>query len=396
MAKFEIVRILQSAIKNNGGLLYVSLGFVVNTVIGGIFWFYIASLVDVSEYGRVSYLIAASQIITTVGIFGLGISMTTYVAKGLYEIISQIKSLILISSVVLAILTQLLFKSLSLDLIVIGTMFFTITTSESLGLKKYKEFGLLNVAQKGIQIVISLALLKSLGIEAILISYAVSYLITSYKFFSIYKSFTLQFGLLLEKKRFILSSFGQEIIKIASLSLDKIFVGLVFGYVVLGMYTLGVQLLLVLGTIPNIMFAYLLPHDSSGFENKNIRMFGILLSVVLAVIMAIVAPLLLPLFFPTFSATPAIIQIMSFSIIPMTISSTLGSRMLGNEKGMFIIISASVLMASQFTLMFFLGNLYSNVGIAAAVLLSYCIEASLQFALYKKLISKSSKLYRTP
>ncbi len=393
MKNFNPAKKLKSAVQNNGGLLYVTLGFASNTILGGIFWFYIASLIEVSEYGYISYLIAGSQIMTTVGVFGLGISMTSYVAKGIKDIVPQIKSLILISAFLCALVSHLLFGSLSLDFVVMGTMFYTVATSQLLGMKRYKEFGILNMIQKLAQIGISLLLLDSLGVEAILVAYAASYLATSYRFFSSFRHLTLRFGILIEKRQFILSSFGQEIIKVASLSLDKIFIGLFFGYVVLGMYTLGIQLLLVLATIPNIMFAYLLPHDSAGSTQKTIGIIGIGISIILAFAMAIIGPIVLPSFFPSFNDTQVIIQIISFAIIPMTISAILSSRMLGREKGTFIIISASALMASQFILLFVLGNLFLSFGIALAILLSFCIEAALQFGLYKKLVDKNDKIH---
>ena len=271
-------------------------------------------------------------------------------------------------------------------------MFYTAATTELLGKKRYKEFGILNITQKCIQIGVSLLLLDKIGVEAILIGYAISYLGTSYRFFFNYKSLTLRFGLLIERKQFILSSFGQEVIKVASLSLDKIFIGLVFGYMVLGMYTLGIQLLLVLATIPNIMFAYLLPHDSAGSTKKAVKIFGVAVSAVLAATMAFLGPSLLSIFFPSFSDTPVIVQIISFAIIPMTISAILGSQMLGKEKGIFIIISAGVLIVSQFIFIFALGKLYSSLGIATGILLSYCIEAALQYCLYRRLLRREDRI----
>ena len=379
-------RKLKDLVQNNSGLLYVSIGFGANTILGGLFWFYVASIIEVDSYGLVSYWIASSQIITTLGVFGLGVTLTTYVAKGIKEIIPQVRTATLISSAIFGVATHLIYRDLSLDFVVIGTMFYTIATSELLGMKRYREFGIVNASQKILQIGISIMLIPGLGIEGILIGFAASYMITSYRFYSMFKSLSFHFHLLLERKQFIMSSFGQEVIRISSLALDKVFIGAIFGYTILGTYSLAIQILLVLATVPNIMFAYLLPHDASGNAKKKLKLFGIAVSSFLAIIMALFGPLMLEKLFPKFVNTPEIIRIVSFAIIPMTLSSVISSMILGKEKAQLMIASAIVLLASQFSLLFILGKMFSFMGIAIALLLAYCIEAATQLVLYKKFI----------
>lgn len=382
----NLLRKLKNLVRDNSGLVYVSIGFGANTILGGLFWFYIASIIEVDSYGLVSYWIASSQIITTIGVFGLGVTLTTYVAKGTKEIIPQVRTATLISSVISGIVTHLLFGNLSLDFVVIGTIFYTVATSEMLGMKRYREFGIVNVSQKILQIGISIMLIPAGSIEGILIGFALSYMITSYRFYPVFKSLSFHFKLLLQRKQFILSSFGQEIIRISSLALDKIFIGAIFGYTVLGMYSLAIQILLVLATVPNIMFAYLLPHDASGNTQKKLKIFGVTVSSFLAIIMALFGPVLLERLFPKFVDTPEIIRIVSFAIIPMTLSSVISSMILGKEKAQLMIISAIVLLGSQFSLLFLLGKMFSFVGIAIALLLAFSIEAATQMVLYKKFV----------
>lgn len=389
----NLLRKLKDIVQNNSGLAYVSMGFGANTILGGLFWFYIASIIDVKDYGLVSYWIAGSQVITTVGAFGLGVTLTTYIAKGVKEIISPARTVIFVSSVIFGIATHLLFGNLSLDFVVIGTMFYTIATSEMLGMKRFREFGVVNVLQKILQIGISIVLIPKGGIDAILIGFAISYMITSYRFYPVFNSLSFHFNVLLKRKQFILSSFGQEIIRISSLALDKIFIGAIFGYTVLGMYSLAIQLLLVLATVPNIMFAYLLPHDASGNSQKKLKIFGIAVSSLLAVMMALFGPFLLEKLFPRFVDTPEIIRIVSFSIIPMTLSSVINSMILGKEKAQLMIASTIVLLASQFSLLFILGKMFSFTGIAIALLLAYCIEAAIQLVFYKKFIRNDRKSF---
>lgn len=379
-------RKLKDLVQNNSGLLYVSIGFGANTILGGLFWFYVASIIEVDSYGLVSYWIASSQIITTLGVFGLGVTLTTYVAKGIKEIIPQVRTATLISSAIFGVATHLIYRDLPLDFVVIGTMFYTIATSELLGMKRYREFGIVNAFQKILQIGISIMLIPRLGIEGILIGFAASYMITSYRFYSVFRSLSFHFHLLLERKQFIMSSFGQEVIRISSLALDKVFIGAIFGYTILGTYSLAMQILLVLATVPNILFSYLLPHDASGNTQKKLKLFGIAVSLFLAMIMALFGPFMLEKLFPKFVNTSEIIRIVSFAIIPMTLSSVISSMILGKEKAQLMIASAIVLLASQFSLLFILGKMFSFTGIAIALLLAYCIEAAAQLVLYKKFI----------
>ena len=54
---------------------------VIPTVIGGLFWFYIASLLDPSSYGEISYVFSIAGISSALALLGSSNTVTIYVAK---------------------------------------------------------------------------------------------------------------------------------------------------------------------------------------------------------------------------------------------------------------------------------------------------------------------------
>ena len=57
-------------------------GNVLATGISGIFWFYIASLIEVDSYGEISYFIAIASLVGVISTLGAQNTITVYTAKG--------------------------------------------------------------------------------------------------------------------------------------------------------------------------------------------------------------------------------------------------------------------------------------------------------------------------
>ena len=63
-------------------LTVLGIANIIVTVIGGIFWFYIASIVEVDEYGKISYVLAAAGITAVISLLGSSTSITVFTMKG--------------------------------------------------------------------------------------------------------------------------------------------------------------------------------------------------------------------------------------------------------------------------------------------------------------------------
>ena len=63
-------------------LITLGTGNVVGTLIVGVFWFYIASLVGTEGYGEISYFLSIAGIAYIVAMFGTGNTIIVYTSKG--------------------------------------------------------------------------------------------------------------------------------------------------------------------------------------------------------------------------------------------------------------------------------------------------------------------------
>ena len=68
---------------NFKGLSFLGLSAVVTNAIGGIFWFYMASLLGAENYGEVSYYIGISMLVASITLIGapnpdLGLYITSF------------------------------------------------------------------------------------------------------------------------------------------------------------------------------------------------------------------------------------------------------------------------------------------------------------------------------
>jgi len=168
----------------NLGIGYVTTGMVGGSAIISLLWITLASIMTVDEYGEINYLLAISTFGIVFSLFGLRITMLTYVAKGIKELKNQINSFILISTISIAFLSLIIFQSISIFTLIISLVFFTMSTTECLAYKKYKEFAILLIGGKGSQAASILIFYYLGGIEFALIGYGLGSIPFSYRYLS--------------------------------------------------------------------------------------------------------------------------------------------------------------------------------------------------------------------
>ena len=129
----------------------------------------------------------------------------------------------------------------------------------------------------------------------------------------------------------------------------------------------------------NIVFQYILPQDAAGNENKKIKIFTIIAAIGFALISIILVPMIFPVFFEEFHETIQIIQILSLSIIPKTVSMMYMSKFLSSEKSKVVAVSSGIFLAIQVSGILFLGNMLGIYGVAWALVIASCGESIFLF-----------------
>jgi O-antigen/teichoic acid export membrane protein len=347
----------------------------ITNAIGAIFWFLMASLLGTENYGEISYLIAIGVIASRISLVGATNSLLVFIPKGI-NIQIPIYIISITSSILTSIIVFFVFlNNPSVSLYIVGFVIFTLITSEALGRKSYSGYAKYIISQKLLLVSLSTSLFFIIGFEGVIYGIALSFFPYVIKIITDVRNKEIDFSVLKSKKGFIMNNYLLDLTNAFNGSLDKIIIAPLLGFALLGNYQLGVQFISILAIIPAMVFQYTLPMDASGNSNKILKKLLIIYSVVITIITILLAPIIVPILFPDFSEAVEIIQIISISVIPSTITITLISKYLGNAQSKIVLIGSGIFLGVQIPSILVLGNQFGVNGAAVAIILGHSVQA---------------------
>ena len=367
------------------GISILSSASLITNFIGGLFWMYMASLMGPEEYGQISYFISIALIVASISLFGAGNSLIVFVAKG--EKIQSLFSVITITtSIVGSIILFLMFENFGMSIYAIGFVIFTLVISDLLGKKLYVNYAKYLILQRIIMVSIAIPFYFIFGTDGVLIGIALSFLPF---IFIIYRDFRQPINISFMKSKFknLLNVYLMDIITLSRGSLDKLIIVPLLGFSLLGNYQLGLQFIVILNIIPMAIYQYVLSHDSSGSPTTKLKILAVSISGLLAIVGALLAPFVVPMLFLEFTESIQIVQILSFSLIPGTITMMYISKFLGAEKPMYLVVGSVIFLTVQMIGIFGLKDTYGIYGVSFAMILGYLVEV-LFFVLINKFVYK--------
>ncbi len=371
---FKIVKIIFS--KDARDPLYIASANLIASIIGAVFWLILASITDASIYGEINYYIATASLFATFSLFGLNISSITQIAKGDKEFLLEALLLIIISSSIASIILALVLSNIILALVVIGLNIFALTIADILGNKHYKRYPKFFITNRGAQLTLSLSLYFVMGIEGVILGYALptiilgSFIILKNKDIIRHRSLKR----IRSKFKFIIHTYLFQISNSTLIFADKLILAPLFGFETLGLYQLAFQLLLFLAIIPASLIQYLQPQEASNVNRASVKKLGLMLAVIVAVIFSLASPMLINAFFPKYSEAIDAARIMAFGIIPMTLNAILNAELLGRERSIIAMVGSLVYMASLILSFFLLGNMFGLTGLALSTVLAAILQ----------------------
>lgn len=377
----------------NNGLAYVSIGNIVSAVLSGLFWFYLATFMSTSSFGETSFYLALGGALSVVAVLGLNNTITTFIAKGESGIEYTANSVVLLTSIGVAM--TLIPLNWQVSLIIVSTSLFDISIALLLGKQNYREFAVTLIGARVMQILLSLALFQYLDIFGVLIGYIGSNFVFGFRSIWSLTRFHLDFNMIRQKYKFISHSYSINLTNILPPLLDKVVILPLFGFTVLGLYQFGYYAFAFLSIIPTILYQYLLPEESSGKNKKNIYILGLGASIVLSLLIIFFSSYIIPLFFPKYIETITAVHVLSIAIIPATISSIFTSRMMAKEKTRHLVMAATGSIAVQLILIVYLGNIYGLVGLSLSLLIARITQAGYLFYQDRKLINTGGLISQT-
>ena len=371
----KILEKIKTLYQNFKGLTTIGAATFISNGLGGLFWFYMASLMGTEAYGQVSYFLAIGIIGSRISLLGFANTIMVYSAKGV-KIQPPIYLIAILGSVITSLILFFVFLyDASISLYVIGFVIFSLITSDLLGRKQYRSYAKYLISQKIILIILSVSLYHVIGLIGVILGIAISFLPYSFVIYKEFKNTKIDFSLVRSRAKFITNSFATDLTGTFGGYLDKLIVAPMLGFALLGNYQLGIQFMLIFEIVPIMFYQYLLPKDARNESNTNLKKIIMLISVVLCVLAIILSPIVIPILFPEFTEAVSVIQILSIAIIPFTVTTILNSQFFGTERTRFVLIGSIILVSVQIPSIIGLAALYGINGAAIGILLGNTCQA---------------------
>ena len=357
-------------------------GETISGVIGSIFWLYLASLMTVSDYGELQFLIGIAT-------FAVGLSL---LAQANTIIVYEIKKrglrgiLFLLTFIIAAIVSLFLFiiySRLDIVFLTFGMICAEMAIGYLVGKKLFVKYSIFLISQKLLMISLAVGLYFLIGMEGIIYGIAISYIPVAILVLNSFKDVSFNLPQLKNNFGFIFYNYSERLIIFSRRNLDKLIIVPILGFEILGEFALGVQIFTVMILFASISFKLLLLKDSEGKDSKKMSTVILSVSILVSILGITVAPKIISVIFPQFTNVIEIIPIMSLIVIPETIILIFSSKFLGNEKSKFIFIGTIIHAISYLLLIILLGSTYGIKGLAYTFLIT-----SIGYAIYLMIMYK--------
>ena len=357
------------------GLGFIGFGDITGVAISSIFWFYLASVIEPHEYGDIHFFLSIAAIGSSIALFGTQDSITVLTAKG-HKIQSGLNIISLGISSITSLCLIIFFQRIDVGIIVIAYVINTLSIGDLLGKKQFLKYSQYNILQKILTLVLGIGFLYIFGPPGIIYALAISYTGYLIRIIKTFQEVPINFKLIKAKTNFLSHNYIVYLAGSFGGQLDKIIVVPLLGSAVLGNYSLALQVITVFTMFTTILFKFLLPQESSGIQNKFLIQIVIIISVVISLVGIFLSPLVIPNFFPKYVDVGIAIQIMSLSIIPITINTICTSRLLSKEKSKLVLIGNLISLIIIISGILTLGSMYGTIGIAISFVLSSISKAT--------------------
>jgi len=354
-------------------LTALGIGNIGTVIISGLFWLYVASFVEVHEYGQIGYIVSMAGLVSGISLLGSNSSITVLTSKK-DSIFVSISLLVIICGSIGATILYFLVEDVGSTIYVMGLIIFTLINAELLGRKSFVTYSKYLIVQRILMVIFALTLFYVIGYKGIILGIGLSFLVFTIKYYQMIPEFKIDFKNLKVKWVFLLNNYLLEIARLFSGTLDKLIIAPIFGFIILGNYYLGIQIFSVIVIIPSIMYQYILPHDASEVSTKKIKKITILISISLAVIGYFTSPIIIPTLFPKYLDAIELIQILSIVVIPTTINLIYVSKFLSKLKNKIILLGTIIVIPIQIIGIIILGKEYGIVGLGMAILIADLVQ----------------------
>ncbi len=356
-----------NALKNKflkeDGIVSVGFSDIVGSGVAAVFWLYIASVMNPSDYGEIHYFLAIAGTAQIISMLGSSHALTVYSAKK-ENIQSTLFIISIIPTIISCIIIIMIFNRFDAGLLAIGFVVFESVNAVVLGRKFYRKYAKIILIQKSLIMFIGISFFYAFGPDGIIFALALTFVPHLVIFIKEFYNTKIDFALLKPRKNFIINNYFMRLSTGFGGQIDKLILAPLLGFSLLGNYSLAVQIFSILIIFSTIVFKYLLPQDASGISNRNLKKITIIVAIGISILGILVLPKLITLFFPKFIEAVDAIAIMSVAVVPEAIVVLYTSKMLGKEKSKFVLVSKLLALSILVIGFILLGPILGIIGLA--------------------------------
>jgi len=370
--------------KGINDLLSVGSSQFIAQIILGLFWLYLATILSKSDYGELGFLMSIVYVAAVVSVLGLGTTVVVYEVKK-ENIFPASFIVVLIAATITAVVTFLLYQNFAVSILAMGQAVFTFLIHGINSQKRYGTLSLYRILRAVASIIFAIILYQYIGITGIILGFFIATLFILKEIYILLNGRKIEFSALRTKLAFTANSFINMLSTVFFNWGDKAIIGLIFGFTMLASYQLAGQYLLLLEGIPRSIMVYLVPQESEGRKNKKIKIFAITISIFIALVSIVVIPYAVTAILPEYEDAILPIQILSVSVIPLTISAIQNSQFLGKGNSQVVVIGGIIQSLVYLFLIILLGTPFGLEGISIGLLVAAIVRPFFNLLVGKRL-----------
>ena len=360
---------------------YVAFGKFFSRGVYSVFYLIIATFLDPSILGQISYLMAIAGTASVISRFGLPLSTIVYRAKQQHDLANKLNLLALISSGIASLI--LLTIDLYAALLCFGLTSFLMNTNNLIGLKKYKKFFWESFTRSVSIIIIPILLYFFFDVPGVILGLGIGNILGST---TLFKSLSLKIQSFRDVKassKVLMNNFSVEASSSITRWIDKLLIVPLYGFAFAGLYQFNLQILFALMLLPNSLHVFLLSEKSGGNVSSRISSLTIIATVLLVISVIVLSPYLIDLLFPKYEEGIPSLQILIISLIPLSFTAILNANFQSNESTK-VVYPVMVKIGSLLVFLTIFGEVYGLAGLSIAFLFSTILETIFLLILYRR------------
>jgi len=342
---------------------------IIGNGISAFFWFYIATLIEPAKFGEIHYFLGIAAIASVISLFGTQNTLIVYTAKNV-KIQSTFYFISLIVGGISSLAIIFIFFRIDAAVVLLGYIINTLAIGDLLGRQLYNKYSKYVLMQKILTLVLGIGFFYAFGVEGIIFALALSYVAFTIRIYNGFRKSKINFSLVRSHVGFITNNYAMGLVSGFGGQIDKLIIAPLLGYMFLGNYSLAGQIISILMIFTTIVYKYLLPQDASGFQNKKLKKFTVVVSIGITLFGILVVPMVIPQIFPKYTESAEAVQIMSLTVFTSTIGMLYTSKFLAIEKSKFVLFGTLISLVTLVTGTIVLGSLFGIIGLAIANVLS--------------------------